>query len=123
MEFSVARALQVSQLEEGELKRLQALESTRGNCLPNWNIQELLRKSTLKAVLNIPDDPNDQQTFTQRIKNTLSEKGWLTGFPHELELDRTHAFDWTVWKNRHSVVWEFAERTSQGRRLRDYVEK
>lgn len=131
MDFQVARALQVAMLTESQLNDLHHAERNRGFCLPNWNIQEILKLESIKDHYSIPvDDDNAQMQHNRRVKAQIDEKKlWATGhseYISELNLDATHSFDWAVWRRRGELDFVYQGGNSpsgggRGRRLKDMI--
>ena len=105
----VARAMQISLLQELELNLLHSCELKHGYLLPNENIQELLHLPTIKEKYGIPKDNDEaQREHQERIEKELKTNKLI--YPREKYdslLEWQHAMDWGILKNKSKIIWEF----------------
>lgn len=117
MEFSVARAMQMSYLTMNEIERIHEVEKRCGYCLPNWNVQKILCIPSIKEKYGIPDeDDGAQERHTKRIRNEiyklLSEEGTSVT---QLSPEDTHGFDWIIHDKGPEMIWEYVGRNTKSR--------
>ena len=109
MKNYVARAIQVSVMENDQLESVHRLELNKGYLIPNWNIQYLFQLPTVKEKYFILEDDNEAHfKYGARIEKELKEKGFLgTGIFYELDIDWIHSFDWNVYNGKNQLLWEY----------------
>ncbi len=105
----VARAMQISMLENDQLERVHILETARKYPLANWNIQSLFGLPEIKYRYEIPDDPEKQTSHHRRIEDEINRLDLLkTGVFYEDPIERLHVQDWNIFNAKNQIVWEYA---------------
>jgi len=108
MKSYVVRAIQISYMEKEAIQRLQDIENERKYIIPNWNIQKFLMIPSIKERYQIPEDNEAQAIHSSRIEKELLQKEITkTGFYYESDVEWVHAFDWSVFRNAHKIVWDY----------------
>ena len=109
---TTARAMQISTMDDGQIKRLHDKESKLGYYLPNWNIQKLFYLGAIKDIYGIPeDDLSEHIQYQNRIDadiDRIGARGMIEGA--ESGLDWLHAFDWAIFNNRDQIIWEHSKK-------------
>lgn len=105
----VARAMQVSMLEQDQLERIHLIENAAHFILPNWNIQSLFDLPEIKDRYDIPEADDQQINHHRRIEKELTDKKLIqTGKFYEDKIEMTHAQDWNVWNAKDQILWDYA---------------
>lgn len=112
----LARAMQVSCLEETQLKKLQELEKKRNYLIANWNIQTLFSLPSLKEKLHFPGNEETNIAYCHSLEQEIIQKGWLereTWQADFSDIERMHSFDWLIFHNKSQLFFEFTERRTK----------
>ena len=123
METYVARALQVLDLFEDELGRLHATERKIGHYIPNWNIQSVFEKKSLKEAFSLPNDELELSRHMSNVKSILDRSGILiiddedidengnsvmrTKIVDFLSVPEIHAFDKNVKRKFQTIDFSY----------------
>lgn len=108
MKSYVGRAIQISYMEKEAIQKLQEIENEKKYIIPNWNIQSIFMIPSIKERYKIPEENDAQAIHSTRIEKELLQKEIVkTGFFYESDVDWMHAFDWSVFKNAHKIVWDY----------------
>lgn len=111
MKNSTARAMQIVCLMGEQIEQLHELEKNRGYLIPNWNIQSLFGLPTIKDRFRIPFDDAAQSNHAMRIESEINKNGFynveLSHIENNMNLDWTHAFDWTIFNNQGKISWDY----------------
>lgn len=110
MENFLARAMQVSYLTEEQLNRIHAVENRCGQCIANWNIQDILKIPSIRDTWYIPDDAESQARHAARIRKELFSKEIVNphAYPGDTDKESTHAMDWAIIQRGSTIMWEYS---------------
>lgn len=111
IDYRVGRAQQIAQLEPWELDSLHIVEKERGYCIPNWNIQELFKKSSLNEALGVPE--SSWASHNKRIKEELEKKVEMS-YLNELRVNEVHHFDNEVTAVKGTIIWDYTGKSRLG---------
>lgn len=125
MDFCVARAMQILTLNEGQLHQIHERENIISHCLPNWEIQDLIKTESVKDYYGIPEDAEALRVHSDKVLKLLDDKKMrfierqlVTGS----DLELVHSFDWGIFKRRGEFDFSYVSKTGRSRRLKDLVE-
>lgn len=123
MKNYVARAIQISVLDQDKVDRLHEREKSCGFLIANYNIQDLFHLLTLRERYNLPVENELLAQHSQRIEQELKSKGFLkTGDYLENSLEWTHAFDKNVVSRGFEIIWDYSGPRKNGRGLLQRLE-
>lgn len=124
MEFWLARAMQMSYLDESQIQRIQLTEKNIKpwpHCIANGNIQEILQVPPIRQRWGIPDDAESQAKHAQRIEMELKRINIAEtpyGRPGEVNYEATHSMDLAVFNLGPKIVWDYSAGRGSGGNLR-----
>lgn len=123
MNFTTARAIQISKLSEVDLEKVHQIEKRCGYCLPNWNIQELFNLATNKEIDDIPSGDNTaQESHRRRNEHDLQSCGInISTFGESLE--KIHKTDWQIWKADINYIYQGKPGAERGVLLKKIKDK
>jgi len=98
------------------IKRLHALESSSGYCVPAQNVAKLFGNHSAKEFYSVPEDGKKISRWTHecetKISNLFSDRVVFSN----LDLEKVHEFDWECHVNRSALnfayIWEKKESKS-----------
>src|SRR3990167_7485827 len=100
------RAMQISILNEDQIKRLHDLETICGFAIPNWNIQEIFNISTIKETHDIPFDEELLRLHLERIQKEIRLTKLLPENGYGLAW--VHALDSEIAESGFKITWPYA---------------
>lgn len=130
METHLAKAMQISYLNEFQVERIQEIERNRRHVLPNWNIQEILKIPPIRYTHELPDDEKSLFKHKKRIERELErvaqQEGFSLGNFDETDVESCHKLDNFITAFSGRIVWENMASRPQKRlseKLQENVDK